>query len=235
MSEDEFGVASTSRGALSELGELVTQSPVGFIKIVSTDKLVVRLQEQIEKSILLNMWIGKAVALLDRYVETLDKLDREADSVGRGILIEALESHFMSAIILYHRCFVDQPSMHLEINKVTNDDRLRQVYKEIESLRNDEFIHWKGIRSNLSVSYSFEAVASNQVKFAEQVQGHFSDSIGPGPAVAPFKELFLVTGKYVEQRRNEILDKLRSHISKEDVFLKCQFLNENGESVIRKV
>lgn len=209
-------------------------NPVCFIKMKSTDELVVRLQEQIEKSMLLSMWIGKAVALLDRYVETLNKLDRESDSVGRGILIEALEAQFMSAIILYHRCFVDQPSMHLEINKVTNDERLRHVYREIESLRNDEFIHWKGIRSNLSVMYSFEVVALNQVKFAEQVQGQFSDSIGPGPVVAPFRELFLVTGRYVDQRRNEILDKLRNHISKADIFLKCQFLNENDESVIRK-
>lgn len=218
----------------NDMNKQTNLNPVGFIKIESTDDLVLKLQSQIEKSLLLNMWLGKAIALLDRYIETLDKLDHEPDSVMRGKLIEALEAQFMSSIILYHRCFVDQPSMHLEINKVTSDDRLRLFYREIEQLRNDEFIHWKGVRSKISVRYSIEVNGPSEIKFAEQVHGHFFDSIGPGMEAAPFKELFIVTNNYVEQRRNEIVDKLRAHISKPEVFMKCKFLNGNNESIFKE-
>ncbi|MBK9324403.1 MAG: hypothetical protein IPM97_15875 [Bdellovibrionaceae bacterium] len=83
--------------------------------------------------------------------------------------------------------------MHLEINKVTSDDRLRSFYREIEQLRNDEFIHWKGVRSKISIRYSIEVIGPSEIKFAEQVQAHLSDSIGPGMDVAPFKDLFTVT------------------------------------------
>jgi hypothetical protein len=209
--------------------------PKCFIRIESEDQLVKKLQTQIEKSFLLGMWLGKAVGLLDRYCETLDQLDTEADSIQRGILIESLEARFMASVLLFHRCFSDQPSMHLEIDKITNDERLTRVFRDVETLRHDEFIHWKGIRSEISVRYSFEAVSAKQCNFAEELQGHYSESIGPGIDAAPLRELYSVCIKYVEQKRNEILEKLRKHLATPEIFLKSQFLNESGQSVIRKI
>jgi hypothetical protein len=205
-----------------------------FIKIVSQDSKVQYLQGRIEKSILLALWVDKAMALLERYMTTLNHLDQEIDSVKRGVLIEALEAYFMSSIILYHRCFVDQPSMHLEIKKVTQDVNLRKTYQEIEKLRNDEFIHWKGIRSAILVKYSFEPVSQVEVKFAENIHAQFKDSIGPGIDVIPFKNLYQETAKYIERKRIETLDTLRKCLGKEEVFEKCQFLNDINESVIQK-
>jgi hypothetical protein len=201
----------------------MTLNPKIFIQIVSEDKQVQKLQNQIEKSFLLGIWVGKAIALLDRYLKTLNSLSNEEDPVQGGLKIEACEAYFMSSIIFFHRCFVDQPTMHLQIEQVTTDEVLRQTYSDILNLRNDEFIHWKGTRSNISVSYSFEVLSSTSVKFAEQLNGSFSDSIGPGLDVEPLRQLYLVTAKYIEDRRNVILDRLRSRISNHEAFLKCQF------------
>jgi len=208
--------------------------PKCFVTIESEDKLARKLQTQIEKSFLLSMWLGKALALLDRFCSTLDQLDKEPDSVERGILIESLKASFMASVLLFHRCFTNQPSMYLEIDKITTDERLKGIFCDVETLRHDEFIHWKGIRSKITVRYSFEAVSATQVKFAEELQGHYSESIGPGIDASPLRELYSVCIKYVEQKRNESLEKLRKHLATPEVFLKSQFLNEYGMSVIQK-
>ncbi len=212
----------------------MSAGPKCFVKIENDDKLVRKLQAQIEKSFLLGMWLGKALALLDRYCSTLNQLDKEPDTVDRGILIESLEARFMASVLLFHRCFTNQPSMYLEINKITTDERLKGVFRDVETLRHDEFIHWKGVRSEITVRYSFEAVSGTQVKFAEELQGHYSESIGPGIDASPLRELYSVCIKYVEQKRNESLEKLRKHLATPEVFLKSQFLNEYGMSVIQK-
>lgn len=208
-------------------------NPKCFITIQSQDSIIQKLQAQIEKSLLLNMWIDKADALLNRYIQTLDELDVETDGVRRGIKIEACESYFMSSIIHFHRCFVDQPTMHLQIEQVTDDGQLRDCYAEVLALRNHEFIHWKGFRSSIEVAYSFEPINPTQVNLAEKIQGQFKDSIGPKIDIAPLRKLYKATSDYVEQRRLTVLAKMRQRLADHEAFMKTQFLNENGESVIK--
>ena len=214
----------------------MSHSPVkGFISVVSQDKVADKILGQIQKLSTISIWIMKARALLDEYRLDLSRLDLERDSVQMGKLIQAGESHFMTSVSYYLRCFLNQPTLYLQIEQVTNDPNLVACYRELMELRNDEFVHWKGVRSTVAVTYSVEVVNLNQFDFAKDLNVAYSDKIGPSNEAEMVAELYVTTLSYVENRRNELLGKLRTVLSQPDVFLKTQFLNENGESIIKTV
>jgi len=203
-----------------------------YVKLKTDDPAVLRLHGQVEKLSLLHLWLLKAMALLQEYLTTLDSLDPKEDKVATGKQIQACESYMIAAVNLFLRCFHDQPSTHLEIDDVTKDAGLLACYKEICELRNDEFVHWKGLRTELTVRYQFEHIDRKTIEFAKDIQVLYSEHLGPPQDVDGVKELFRVTAQYVERRRDATRDKLRSYLAQGDNLLRTKLIDEAGRSMI---
>jgi hypothetical protein len=143
---------------LSQRGgkDLNTSNQQFLVKIKSNDKAIIKKQEIIEKKCHFEIWIGKAIFLLDKYMDTLNSLDLEQDPTQRGIKIQDLECYFMTSICLFLRCFMDcNRSHHLKIGGVTKDRDLHYCYHSLKELRDDEYVHWKGLRSKIDIKCNF--------------------------------------------------------------------------------
>lgn len=201
-----------------------------FVTIKSSDKLVNKLNSQIEKTFHLELWVMKAQALLDKYMKTLDENDKEQDPVKKGHLIQDLEVYFMSSVNIFLRCFLEQSNMRLNINEITTDKDLRACYHELMTLRNDEYVHWKGLRTNFSVQYEFMPVGTGEVEFAKNLQANYQEQIGPGDKVDLIKKLYDETILKIAAKRNLAVDKLRQHIfTSEEVCGGIELICNDGE------
>lgn len=212
-----------------------TQFPQIFVKLHTSDKPLLEMQKRIEKLMLIQMWVGKASAMFERYFRILDQIDRETDPVKKGLHIEELEMCFMTSVSYYLRGFLNQKgSLNIEINNVTDDEDLRKTYWFLMDLRNDEYVHWKGARSSLTVKYSFLYLTANQCEFAKEVQANFKDKVGPSENTESFRSLFKVTKEYLEKRRHQEIEALRNRFAKPEVIMNSNLLNENDEPIFKK-
>lgn len=212
----------------------MNEHPTIFVSINSTDKLINKLKRQIEKLCHIELWVMKSLALLDKYLSTLDKLDQETDKVEMGHLIQDSEVYYMSCITTYLRCFLNQNSLHLKIKDVTSEKELRDCYFDLMSLRNDEYVHWKGVNSQLSVTYSFKAVDLKTIELAKDINISFQQSFGPKENTDLIKQLFQETIKHIKKKRDSAITKVREHLKSPEVFSNSELLNQNGDSVIKK-
>lgn len=62
----------------------------------------------------------------------------------------------------------------------------------------------------------------------------FNQRFGPGNDTDQIKKLFEETITHIKKKRDTTLEKLRTHLTKTEVFNKSKLLNENGESIIKK-
>lgn len=206
-----------------------------FVTLKTGDKALQNLQKRIDKLCLIQIWVMRASALFERYLRTLDQVEMEPDSVKRGILIEEIDICFMSAVSYFLRGFLEQDgSFKLEIKDVTGDSKLRDTYKLLMDLRNDEYVHWKGARSNAFATYSFKSDGGQQCEFAKEIQTNFSESVGPAQNTEEMRELFKVTLQFIENKRNQDLEKMRQRLSAADAWPTTELLNDNGESIIKR-
>lgn len=206
-----------------------------FVSIASTDTAIIDIQKRIDKISLIQIWVLKALALLERYLKTLDVLEVESDSAKRGVLIEEIDICYMSSISYFLRSFLHQKRSYcLEIKLVTADPILRETFRKLMDLRNDEFVHWKGARSTASVKYSFTVVSATQFDFAKDVQINFADKVGPDELAVDVRKLFEATLHHIELLRGKEIDKLRLRLAKPEVWQTTNFLNEAGEPIIKK-
>lgn len=136
----------------------------------SADSVVSKYQKQIDKLTLMLMWTWQAGGLLEAYKKRLDDLTPTTDKQESGRTIQDCEAYAISSVNFFLRCFRDQPSTYLEIEKVTGDPELLTCYKEIDKLRNDEHVHWKGAMTALTVRYSFEQDDPRSITFAQEIQ-----------------------------------------------------------------
>lgn len=206
-----------------------------FVSLKSSDPKILDIQKRIDKLSLIQIWVMKAFALFNRYLKTLDVLDVESDSVKRGLLIEEIDICFMSATSYFLRSFLNQRgSLNLEINSVTKDQKLRDVYKMLMDLRNDEYVHWKGARSSATVLYSFSMISSTDCEFGKTVQVAFNETVGPAQQASEMRELFEATLKYIEERRAAEIGKIRVYLAKAETWDSTELLNEQNLPVIIK-
>lgn len=206
-----------------------------FIQIKTEDKVLGKLLEQVEKYCHMQLWISKAISLLNNYSATLDLLDTEKEPKRSGLLIEQAEAYFMSAVSFYLRCFLNQPSTHLKISDVVRNKSQQHVFDSLMTMRNDEFVHWKGHQSKLEVTYSFKHVSGNQCELARTINVAFNQCFGPGASSEPVLRLFELTARHVEDKRTAILGKIRERLQNKDVFMKSRLLNDRGESIIKEI
>lgn len=207
----------------------------GFVQVRSSDKAVANLLSQIDKLSIIQIWLMKAQALLLAYREDLNAMDLETDPLRRGKLIQSFEAHFMSSVSFYLRCFLDQPTLRLHIEQITNDSNLIRVHKGLLDLRHDEFVHWKGVRSNIAVTYSLEVLGPSEIKFAENINLAFSDKVGPNRDADEVASLYAHVEKEVQRLREQKISKLRARLAEPAVFAASDLLNENGESILKRV
>lgn len=206
-----------------------------FVTLQTEDLKLKDLQKRIDKISLIQIWIMKASALFERYFRTLDLLNVETDSVKRGLLVEEIEVYFMSSVSYFLRSFLSQKgSYSLEIKNVTDDSKLRAVYEMLMALRNEEYVHWKGARSTVSVKYSFRALSDVQCEFAKDIQTNFSDTVGPAQQSDEIRQLFKATLQFIDQRRNKDLEKMRERLTYGEPWQTTQLLNDKGEAIIKK-
>lgn len=209
---------------------------VNYVVLKTEDRALQNLQNRIEKLSLIQLWLMKSMALLDRYLRQLNYLDTETDSVKRGILIEEIDVCFMSSVSYFFRCFLDQQGTSLKIKELTSDQDLRDVYAFLRALRDDEYTHWKGHRSHVSVTYSFKTISNSQCEFAKDIhiQVHFNDSIGPEQRFEEIKRLYDVSLKYVEARRDRDLVKMRERLALAETWQVTNLYNSAGEPIIKR-
>lgn len=204
-----------------------------FVHVTSTDKTVSNYLKVIDKVSLLDLWVAKAKAYLDSYFQLLYSSDNEKDEIVRGKIIHDIESHFMTSVSYYLRCFLDQTGSRLVINDVTKDVKLREYFHHIMNLRNGEFVHWDGVRSNMKVAYSFDVLDDKSAAFGLELQMSYSDKIGPGEGVL-LNELYTVTSEHIINKRNKTLEKLRAIFQNDEARSKTSLLNDAGESIFKK-
>lgn len=201
-----------------------------FVTIKSSDSLVNKLNSQIEKTFHLELWVMKAQSLLEKYLRTMDLNDAEQDPVKKGHLIQDLESYFMSSVNIFLRCFLEQSSMRLNINEITSDKDLRACFHELMRLRNDEYVHWKGLRTSFSVQYEFMPVGTAQVEFAKSLKANYQEQIGPSNNVDLIKKLYSETNLKIAAKRDLSVGKLRRHIfTSEEVCSGIELISDDGE------
>jgi hypothetical protein len=206
-----------------------------FVTLKTEDKALLNLQKRIDKLCLIQIWIMKASVLFDRYLRTLDLVSRESDSVKAGLLIEEIDICFMSSVSYFLRGFLDQGgSFKLEIKDVTTDAQAKETYKFLMDLRNDEYVHWKGARSNAYAKYSFKPLINDQYEFAKEIETQFNETVGPAQKALEIKELYNTTLKYIEYRRDQDLKKMRQRLSLPETWASTDLLNDNGKSIINR-
>jgi hypothetical protein len=205
-----------------------------YVTMQTKDDLSAKLHQQIEKLSMLLLWVWKASALLDQYLTTIDRLTPGTGKDLAGRLIQESESYIMASVTTFLRCFLDQPSTHLRIREVTTDNGLLACFQEISSLRNDGFVHWKGSRSELTVKYSYESIDPKTISFAETLEISCNEEIGPPQDTEALKSLYGATADHIENRRRELLEKLRKRFATTDALLMTQLLDEHGRSVIKR-
>ena len=178
-------------------------------------------------------WVSKAISLMNGYSKTLADLDNENDQTEKGQLIEKAEAYYMAAISTFLRCFMEQPSTHLKIFDVTKCDKLHQVYNKLKKIRDDEYVHWKGLQSKMAITYSFEVIDDKKCEFAKNIRINFQQSFGPGNSSEILK-LFNQTMKFIEDKRNKVLSTVRLKLQNSETFLKTDFLDERGNLIFNK-
>lgn len=206
-----------------------------YVELKTEDKPLLEMQKRIEKLMLMGIWVSKASSLFERYFRVLDLNNTEKDQLKSGINIEEIEICFMSSISFFLRCFLNQKgSLSIEINNVTKDQMLRDTYQNLMDLRNDEYVHWKGARSQLSVKYSFAATTPSNCEFAKTVQANYSEKVGPDGESDSIRRLFATTIAYIEDRRNKELEAMRTRLAKPEAWRETNFYNDDGEPIIKR-
>lgn len=206
-----------------------------YVSLKTEDISLLDMNKRIEKLTLMDVWLAKAASLFERYYRVLEENNKETDKVKMGLKIEEMDICFMASVSYFLRCFLNQKgSLNLEINHVTTDSSLRDTYKKLMDLRNDEYVHWKGARSTILVKYSFAAITVTTCEFAKTIQANYSETIGPVQQPEQIRALFRVTQKYIDDRRSKELAAMRRQLLKKEVWLTTNFYNDNGEPVIKK-
>lgn len=206
-----------------------------YVSLKTEDIPLKEMNKKIEKLTLMEIWVVKATSLFERYHRVLDLNEKETDKVKMGVNIEEIDICFMSSVSYFLRCFLNQKgSLNLEINHVTTDFLLRETYKMLMDLRNDEYVHWKGARSRVSVKYSFAAPTPTTCEFARSVQADYSETVGPDQESDKIRSLFQATLKYINERRLQELVVMRQRLSKAEAWPTTDFYDESGESIIKK-
>lgn len=204
-----------------------------LVSIRSTHYNIKKLLEQIEKLSIFELWIRKAQSFLEAYNEKCSEIDKEQDSLKKGFIIQDCESSFATSVHTYLRCFLDQHGFHLEINKLTDDEGLLECYRKIESLRHDEFVHWKGLRSTVNVKYFFEQKADG-IYFTGKMDISFSDSIGPHQSIDNLRKLYAATLSYVDKERGIRVGKILKHLENPDAFAQTAIETSDGKPLFPK-
>ncbi len=211
-----------------------------LVDIQSSDDEINQMKLRIEKLTHFEIWVGKALVLLEKYLSTLNSLDSEPDEKVRGLRIQDLECYFMTSVFLYLRCFQDkQKKLHLKIHRITKDPHLIKCYNGLYSLRNDEYTHWQGLRSKLKVKYYLEVETERTLKPCNpSFFVDWEDSIGAKDdenlSFERIKHLYTLTLKRINEIRGETYDALLKRLFTEEVFKSSDLLNENGVSIIKK-
>lgn len=206
-----------------------------FVTLKTEDIPLLDMHKRIEKITLMEIWVQKAFSLFERYHRVLDLNDSETDKAKTGINIEEIDICFMSSVSYFIRCFLNQRnSLSLEINKVTTDQTLRDTYKILMDLRNDEYVHWKGARSKTSIKYSFAAPSPTVYEFATNMRADYSETIGPDQNSDQIRSLYRTTLEYLKSRRLKELDAMRQRLAKAEAWSTTNFLNDRGEPIIKK-
>lgn len=206
-----------------------------FVTMKTEETLLINLEKLLIKIHHFKMWINKSEAYLNQYLDTLDQIENEPDSVKKGHLIASLEAYFMTSVSLFYRCFLTQHGMHLKFKDVSKDAQLQQWFKAIETLRHDEFVHWKGLSSSISLKYSFSCPGENQVEFAKELQVNYSYSLGPPTQKSgDFRAILKATSDHLQQKEQKTLADLRTALSKTENWKTTNFLNKNGEPIIKR-
>ena len=112
-----------------------------FVTFETRELVLLELEKRLIKINHLKMWIGKSDAYLKQYLDTLDQIDIEPDSVKRGVLIASLEAYFMTSVSFFYRCFLSQDGLKLKFTDVSKDPLHEQWFREIERLRHEQFVH----------------------------------------------------------------------------------------------
>lgn len=205
-----------------------------FVKVVSNNVKVAKTLGQIEKIQMLRLWCNKALAFLNSFRTELAALQNCLDEQQRGLLIERCEALYMASVTTYLRCFHEQPSLFLKIKDITRESELLAEYAEIRSLRDDEFVHWKGINSSASVHYSLEVLDAKTVNFARNIQVNFSSSMKYF-ATETLERLYIQTLKYLEGVSEKKIENLRIMFHDAETWHGSDFVNPcTNQSVIKR-
>ncbi len=209
-----------------------------LVKIKSKDRRVIKKQEIIERKCHFELWVRKAIVLLDKYRSSLNSLDCEQDPVQRGIKIQDIECYFMTSVSLFLRCFMDcNGCHHLKIGGVTKDRDLHFCYASLKELRDDEYVHWKGLRSKIDVNcyFNINSIENKLTPCNPLFHLDYEDKIGPKDnekaGVDKIKELYNVTLNYINDSRNKEYNDMLLILNKNEVFNNTEFLNKNDESL----
>ncbi len=213
--------------------------PIHIVQIVSEDKIINEMKKRIEKLCHFEAWVDRALYNLEKSYQSYNDIFLEKNMKKRKELILDLESYFMSSILLYLRCFQDsQKQFHLKIHSITNEPTLIKCHNGIYQLRNDEFTHWKGLRSKANVYYKFHIdKAKLKSNYNEAFEISIEENFGPCPdenmPYEKIKELFTVTLEKIDSYRSTTYDKLIKRLFTKNVFKDSDLLNKNGESILK--
>ncbi|MFW7382306.1 MAG: hypothetical protein ACOH5I_26145 [Oligoflexus sp.] len=202
------------------------------IRLATKDKQLRKTIERLEKICVLQWWVSKSLAFIAQYEKTLEDLDKSSDKGERGILIERCEALLTSSISLYLRCFQDQPSYHLKITDVTSDRRLKNFFKSIKDLRDHEFVHWKGWRSSMTVSFNMTATSPSEITISNRFNIGLNDKMGVD-CNSTYKELLQVTANYLQAQVDKSFSSVTSRIKDHSVIKKTRFIDvESGKDLV---
>lgn len=202
------------------------------VSIVSTNKKVQAILAQIEKYMIMYIWVQKALALLQDYKATLDGLTKDTDPVIAGKLLQSAEAYFMTSVSLYLRCFLDQEKTKLQINDLTTDASLIECYNELMKLRHDEFVHWKGLRSSIQCSFVLTVENEHSFKIQETINAKYNDSMG-FYSTDKIKTLFEETLKHIDKKRMKMIPAIHSVLLEPNWPEHTNFLEEDGNPLFK--
>ncbi len=213
------------------MSKLIVNKKV-FVRPETKNKAVNNLIMRIEKLTSIYSWLSKSAQYLELYKRTLDESDKSDDEAIRYMGLVNCEAYFMTAVMLYTRCYRDrQKGPMLRFGDITKEAELTNCHNKLETLRHDEYVHWKGLRSSLKVYYSFEQVDNKIAKFAQDMHVEFKEKLGPDSDYVIVHRLFDEVMKYVSLQRIKLLKKMEKIFEKDEVRSVTRLLDIEGCSI----
>lgn len=216
------------------MSKLIVNSKV-FVRPETQNMAVNDLIGKVEKLTSIHLWLSKANQYLELYKRTLDAGDKATDEPTRTMTLINCEAYFMTAVSFYTRCFRNnQKGRCLQLRDVPEDAELRSCHEKLETLRHNEYVHWKGLRSNLRVFYSFEQIDDKDANFAQEVHVKYEEKLGPDEEFQIVHRLFNEMAKYVLLERLKLLKEMETLFRDIKIRSVTRLLDTDGNSIFKQ-